>query len=94
MEYPLFNAAVNALIRLLAEGSEGPDRNDMGVHRIPPCGVPVLYLLTLRGTAKECLEGVLALVTGREERRSVGVWALDRRDVESLMRTVRVISHS
>ena len=87
-------AAINALVRLLAEGTCSLDRDDVTVHRIPPVGSPILYLVTLRGAAKAQLDGLLALITGRHERRSVGVWALDRDELERLMRAVRVISRA
>jgi hypothetical protein len=89
-----FTPAVNALIRLLAEGTCPPDGDDMAVRRIPPVGSPVLYLVTLRGAAKAQLDGLLELITGHEERRSVGVWALDREEVACLMTAVRVISRA
>ena len=86
-----FSDAVDALTHVLGEGL-GP-RDDITVHRIPPCGLPVLYLVTLRGTAKVYLERLFELVTNREERRSVGIWALDRSEVESLMRVTRTVFH-
>jgi hypothetical protein len=89
-----FTNALNTLTRLLAEGSYPPDRDDVAVYRLPPVGSPLLYLVTLRGAAKAQLDGLLCLITGREERRSVGVWALDRGEVERLMMAVQAISRA
>ena len=86
-----FTATVNALTRALSGQRRASGDDDVAVHPIPPDRWPVLYKLTVRGSAKVELDGVLSSITGHRQEGSVATWVLTQEEVQSLINALQII---
>jgi len=86
-----FGAAADALTCLLVKGYDPQHRDDITVERIPRSGADHLYLVELRGTAKDALSFALAHATGRVNTRSESVWVLDGREVAAVLANLKYL---
>ena len=86
-----FGGAADALTYMLVKGYDPQHRDDITVERIPRSGAARLFLVELRGTAKEALSYALAHATGRNDARSGCVWVLDGREVAAVLATLQYL---